>query len=45
MRGPSWAKLLVLSTLVALFDYATNEPITDGTANLAYLLSALAPSR
>ena len=26
-------------------DYSTNEPIMDGTANLAYLLSALAPSR
>ncbi|MEJ7810533.1 MAG: glycoside hydrolase family 9 protein [Gemmatimonadaceae bacterium] len=25
-----------------LGDYSTNEPITDGTANLAYLLSALA---
>jgi hypothetical protein len=24
-------------------DYSTNEPIMDGTANLAYLLSALAP--
>jgi endoglucanase len=26
-------------------DYSTNEPIMDGTANLAYLLSALAPPR
>jgi len=26
-------------------DYSTNEPIMDGTANLAYLLSALAPER
>ncbi len=26
-----------------LGDYATNEPITDGTANLAYLLSSLSP--
>jgi endoglucanase len=26
-------------------DYSTNEPIMDGTANLAYLLSALAPGR
>jgi hypothetical protein len=25
-------------------DYATNEPIMDGTANLAYLLAALAPA-
>lgn len=24
-------------------DYSTNEPIMDGTANIAYLLSALAP--
>jgi len=24
-------------------DYSTNEPITDGTANLAWMLSALAP--
>jgi hypothetical protein len=28
-----------------LGDYATNEPITAGTANLTYLLSALAPPR
>ena len=26
-------------------DYSTNEPIMDGTANLAYLLAAYAPSR
>lgn len=26
-----------------LGDYSTNEPIMDGTANLTYLLSALAP--
>jgi endoglucanase len=26
-------------------DYSTNEPIMDGTANLIYLLSALAPER
>jgi hypothetical protein len=24
-------------------DYSTNEPIMDGTANLTYLLAALAP--
>jgi endoglucanase len=28
-----------------LGDYSTNEPIMDGTASLAYLLSALAPKR
>jgi endoglucanase len=28
-----------------LGDYSTNEPIMDGTASLAYLLSALAPRR
>jgi hypothetical protein len=28
-----------------LGDYSTNEPIMDGTANLTYLLSALADSR
>lgn len=28
-----------------LGDYSTNEPIMDGTANLVYLMSALAPSR
>jgi hypothetical protein len=27
-----------------LGDYSTNEPIMDGTANLVYLLSALAPT-
>jgi hypothetical protein len=27
-----------------LGDYSTNEPIMDGTANLIYLMSALAPS-
>lgn len=25
-------------------DYSTNEPIMDGTANLAYVLAALAPA-
>ena len=28
-----------------LGDYSTNEPIMDGTANLTYLLSGLAPRR
>jgi hypothetical protein len=28
-----------------LGDYSTNEPIMDGTANLVYLLSALAPRK
>jgi endoglucanase len=28
-----------------LGDYSTNEPIMDGTASLAYLLSALVPNR
>jgi hypothetical protein len=27
-----------------LGDYSTNEPIMDGTANLIYLMSALAPT-